>query len=301
MSRHSKIAVVFATMDRVAVAVNCVKALAAQTLPPAWVVVADNVSRDGTAEMLEMLEGLPFELLVHRMRDNRGNAGGVEEAMEISFAKGADAVWILDDDSWPRPGALAALLEPPWDPRVVRHALQVDPNTGRFTWPLQVTDGRGGWRLAASMEELPPGDCVPSRITWTGALVPREVREAIGPVNGGLFIRGEDEEYPWRIEQGGFAQVAVRGSVLDHPGPAKLVCWRVFGKSFFFEPGLADWKLYYKVRNMVWLKRRQSGKLRAIGMAAAYAFAAVMIDGPGRVPLLRRAVADGWHGRLGKM
>jgi len=36
-------------------------------------------------------------------------------------------------------------------------------------------------------------------------------------------------------------------------------------------------------------------------MAAAYLTAAMLIDGPGRFSILRRAVADGWHGRLGKM
>jgi len=295
------IAAVFATMNRADMAMSCVRALAAQTRPPAWVVVADNVSEDGTAELLEGLTGLPFELVVHRMQDNRGNAGGVGEAMELAFARGADAVWMLDDDSWPRPGALAALLEPSWEPNVVRHALQVDPATGRFTWPLQVADGKGGWHLVATMDEMPPGDCVRSRIIWTGALVSREVREAVGPVNGELFIRGEDEEYPWRIEQGGFPQAAIRGAVLDHPGPENLIHWRLLGKNFFFERGLADWKLYYKVRNMVWLKRKQAGDLPAMSMAAAYAFAAILIDGPKRIPLLWRAIGAGWNGRLGRM
>ncbi len=301
MSQALKIAAVFATMNRGQTALSCVNALAAQTRPPTWVVVADNVSQDGTAELLDGLAGLPFELLVLRMKANRGNAGGVEEAMEVAFAQGADAVWILDDDSWPRPEALAALLERPWEPGVVRHALQVDPQTGRFTWPLQVADGKGGWRLAESMDDMPEGDCVRSRIIWTGALVPRAVRETVGRVNGALFIRGEDEEYPWRIEQAGFPQEAVRGALLDHPGPVKLVHWRWCGKHFFFEPGLAEWKLYYKVRNMVWLKRRQAGGLRAVSMAAAYAVAAAVIDGPTRLPLLWRAISAGWQGRLGKM
>ena len=139
--------------------------------------------------------------------------------MELAFAQGADAVWILDDDSWPRAEALEALLEKPWDAGVVRHSLQIDPQTGRFTWPLQVADGTGGWRLVDSLDEMPAGDFVRSRIMWTGALVPREVREAVGPVNGELFIRGEDEEYPWRIEQAGFPQEAVRNAMMDHPGP----------------------------------------------------------------------------------
>lgn len=115
-----------------------------------------------------------------------------------------------------------------------------------------------------------------------------------------MFIRGEDEEYPWRIERAGFSQEAVRGAVMDHPGPENMVHWRFFGKSFFFERGLADWKLYYKVRNMVWLKRQQAGDLRALAIALTYALASAWIDGPRRLPLIGSAVRDGWTGRLGK-
>lgn len=296
-----KIATVFATMDRAETAKSCVLALARQTRPPDLVMVADNCSTDETASSLERLEDLPFKLVVHRMSENRGNAGGVETVMDLAFEQGADAVWILDDDSWPREAALEALLDGPWDPHMVRHPLQIDPDTGRFTWPLQITDGTGGWRLAWSEQDLPDEPRVRSRITWTGALVPREVRESVGPVNGDLFIRGEDEEYPWRIEQAGFPQEAIRGAVMDHPGPKNVVHWQILGKSFFFERGLADWKLYYKVRNMVWLKRRQVGCLRAIQMATAYLVAVILIDGPQRVTLLCRAIHHGWIGRLGKM
>jgi rhamnopyranosyl-N-acetylglucosaminyl-diphospho-decaprenol beta-1,3/1,4-galactofuranosyltransferase len=295
------VAAVFATMNRKEVAVSCVRALAVQTSPPEFVFVADNVSSDGTPEWLEELADLPFELVVHRMRENRGNAGGVEEVMELAFAQGADAVWILDDDSWPRPNALEALLAKTWDPRVVRHPLQMDPRTKRFTWPLQVADGSGGWRLANTPEELPSGDFIRSRITWTGALLPREVRELTGPVNGELFIRGEDEEYPWRFEQAGFSQEAARHAILDHPGPENLVHWKFLGKHFFFERGLSDWKLYYKVRNMVWLKREQSGWLASVRMAIVYVLASVVLDGPGKTPLLCHAILDGWNGRLGKL
>ena len=300
-SNNIRVAAVFATMNRAKTAEACVMALARQTRPPEWVMVADNVSGDDTVEVLENLKDLPFKLVVHRMQENLGNAGGVREVMEMAFSQGADAVWILDDDSWPREKAVESLLEGEWDPRVVRHALQIDPKTGRFTWPLLIDDGSSGWRLVWDENEFPDGKSVRSRITWTGALLPREVREAVGPVNGDLFIRGEDEEYPWRIEQAGFSQEAIRGALMDHPGPENVIQWRFLGKNLFFEKGLADWKLYYKVRNMVWLKRWQSGSPKAVSMAFAYAVAATVIDGPSRIPLLVRAIRDGWRGRLGKM
>jgi rhamnopyranosyl-N-acetylglucosaminyl-diphospho-decaprenol beta-1,3/1,4-galactofuranosyltransferase len=235
-ARTLRIAAVFATMDRVATAEACVRALASQTRPPDLVVVADNVSSDGTAAKLEEMAGLPFPLVLHRMAENRGNAGGVQEAMDFAFTEGADAVWILDDDSWPRPGALAALLEEPWDPAVMRHSLQIDPGNGRLTWPMWVLDEFRQFRLVYAAEELPPQRTFRTRIAWTGALLPRKIRERVGPVLGELFIRGEDEEYPLRVENAGFRQEAVAGSVLDHPGPVALERWGFFGKHLFIEP-----------------------------------------------------------------
>lgn len=300
MSAVPKVAVVFATMNRSATALACVKAIAAQTSPPALVVVADNVSQDDTAANLLALRDLPFRFILHRMTENRGNAGGVEEAMDLAFAEGADAVWILDDDSWPRPDALAAMLEEPYDDAVIPHPIQIDPASGGFTWPLQILrDGK--WDLVASMDEMPPGKKTRSRGVWTGALVSRKIRETIGPVRGELFIRGEDEEYPWRMESAGFPHAAVHAAVLDHPGPKNMVMMPFFGKRLFFEKGLPDWKLHYKIRNMVWLKRRQSGGLKAILTAIAYAVAAMRFDGAARLPLVGKASLEGWRGKLGRI
>ncbi len=300
MSPPLSVTAVFATMNRAQTAVECVLALARQTCQPDRVIVADNVSNDETIAALETLTGLPFELQVLRMTENLGNAGGVRDAMELAFAAGADAVWILDDDSWPRERTLELMLEKEWDPRVVRHALQVDPKTERFTWPLMVEAGEAGWKLVWDEEGLPDGDPLKSMSSWTGALVSKEIRAKTGPVNGDLFIRGEDEEYPWRIAREGFAFEAIRGAILDHPGPGNLVHWKLAGKNFFFERGLADWKLYYKVRNMVWLQQRARGRFHAIIMALAYSLIGVKVDGFSRVPLLCEAICDGWSGRLGK-
>ena len=299
MTVSLKIAAVFATMNRENTALACVHALALQTRPPDLVVVADNVSSDTTVSTLRALYNLPFELRVINMGENLGNAGGVEAAMELAFQNKVDAVWILDDDSLPCPSALAALLDGAWNPEVVRHALQIDPRSKRLTWPQWIPNG-GAWKLVHSPDELPEAATFPSRSSWTGALISKEVRNRVGPVNGELFIRGEDEEYPWRIGRAGFCFECVRGAVLNHPGPGNLVHWELFGRNFFIERHLVDWKLYYKIRNMVWLKRQQAGKPAAIIMAAAYAMALFRIEGSHRLGLIYRASVDGWRGKLGR-
>jgi rhamnopyranosyl-N-acetylglucosaminyl-diphospho-decaprenol beta-1,3/1,4-galactofuranosyltransferase len=297
--RSPKVAAVFATMNRAATAVACVKALAAQTRPPELVVVADNVSTDETFAVLEAMTSLPFELVVHQMSENRGNAGGVQEAMDLAFARKVDFVWILDDDSIPRVDALHAILSMDLAASVVRHAIQVDPQCGRLTWPMWLRQNND-WRLTEELGDFIGRESVETRASWTGSMISREIRDAVGPVNGDLFIRGEDEEYPWRISQAGFSFSAITGAVLDHAGPQHLRKIRLLGKHLFYEEGLSDWKLYYKVRNMVWLQRRARGRLHAIVMALAYAFIGVKVDGFSRVPLLWEAICDGWSERLGK-
>lgn len=293
-----RVMAVFATMNRREVALECARRLLAQSRPVERVIVADNVSGDGTADALDAL-GPKIEVI--RMPENLGNAGGVEVAMERAFGHGADAVWILDDDSLPRVDALEHLLEAYGSDRIV-HPVQIDPDDGGLGWPIQV-EGDGGWRLVDSLDGLPSEPSFRSRASWTGALVPRRVRDAVGPVNGALFIRGEDEEYPWRIAEAGFGFLCVRAAVLDHPGPRGLVSWRLAGRRFFFERGLGDWKLYYKVRNMVWLKRRQSGALAGWLVALAYALAMLRFDGwqRARAGVFVRAVGDALADRLGPM
>lgn len=294
------ITAVFATMNRCEVAIACVNSLAAQSRPPQRVVVADNVSSDGTADHLEAITGLPFELTVLRMKENLGNAGGVRDAMDLGFAEGADAVWILDDDSWPRPEALEKILALPWDPEIVRHPLQIDPDTGKLTWPMLTRQPRGPWHLVWETAQLGHGPTSLNRTSWTGSLISHEIYSTVGPVNGDLFIRGEDEEYPWRIRKAGFRTEAVHAALLDHPGSRDVVWFSILGRSFFFEKNLADWKFFYKVRNMVWLKRKQSNPLKAILVAIAYALFALRFDGISRIPLVWRASVAGWFGNLGR-
>lgn len=291
-----KIAAVFASYNRRELALECVRRLRSQSRPPEMVVVADNGSTDGSVEALGELGWSAVRII--GTGANLGNAGAIRIAMDEAFGFGADAVWILDDDSWPRRRALESLIAGKWSPRVVRHALQVDPESGGLTWPMWVEVG-GGWRLVHEAHEVPELDRCKSKASWTGALIPREVWSEVGPVQGDLFIRGEDEEYPWRIREAGYGFELVRGCILDHPGPREPVHWSFLGKHFFYERGLADWKLYYKVRNMVWLKKRQSWLGGSLLMAACYALAAWRFDGPHRLPLVREAVLDGLRGRLG--
>lgn len=296
-----KIAAVFASYNRSQTALSCLERLRNQTRPLDLVVIGENGSEDGSVEAYSALGW--EKLMVLPTGGNLGNAGAVQLAMDEAFACGMDAVWILDDDSWPRLNALEEMLRDGFDENIVLHPLQIEPRTGRFTWPLQVLDAGGRFVLVSDCEALASMPRIQTRGVWTGALISRKVREVVGPVNGALFIRGEDEEYPWRIEKAGFTWNVAPAAMMDHPGPERLEQWSFLGFRLFLEPGLVGWKLYYKVRNMVWLKQRKSGMPAAAAIALAYVLAVASVDGLSREKcvLLKRAIVDGFKGRLGPM
>jgi GT2 family glycosyltransferase len=295
----SRVAAVFATMNRRSTAETCLGRLAAQTRPPDRVVVADNGSSDGTVGALDGLDGLPFPLEVLDLNENLGNAGGIERAMERAFEAGADAVWILDDDSWPEPGALEALVaEGP--AHGVRASLVVDPATGRPSWPFQVRTDEG-WSL---VERTPDGGrWIRIRRAWLGALVPREVREKVGPVLGALFLRGEDEDYPRRIENAGCPVYLATDSILHHPPGGRLHVLKLGASRVVLEAGLPPLKLYYRLRNSWWLTRRDQGRLRACLLSVVHLAILIRQERPVRVVLRvwKRALADAFSDRLGRL
>lgn len=298
-----RVAAVFATMNRSATACGAVRALAQQTRPPQWVVVADNGSEDGTVADLQSLGDLPFELLVESLAENRGNAGGVAHAMEVAFEKGADAVWILDDDSVPRADVLEILLRVAGSgERVVAAPLQLDPAHGGLTWPLLVLpaarhDG-GRERLMiddlAEVEALAPVFEVEA--AWTGILLFRSAWEEVGAVDASWFIRGEDEDYGARLSRAGYRFLLCRDAILDHRGPAKMVRWKIGGRYFFHEPGLPAWKMHYMIRNRVRRIRRDGRSVLAAAVAGLHALAVVRYDGVRKLGVWFRACREGWSG-----
>src|SRR6266550_3913975 len=82
------------------------EAVLQQTLPVREIVVVDNGSIDGTAD-------LPYQrtVTVIRHRLNLGTSGAVKTGLEYARAHGYEWLWVLDADSVPRPDALELLTE----------------------------------------------------------------------------------------------------------------------------------------------------------------------------------------------
>lgn len=294
---------------------TCLRRLAEQTRRPDAIVVVNNSTPQDSviSEAQALTEDLFAPGVYHllQMPENLGNAGGCAHGINYAFKElGVDFVWVLDDDSWPRPDTLRALLAVDVPPRTVRMSLVVDPAShDELSWPLTITSGEqdDAGKNIVTRRDLPPGNEIPSRGGWLGALYPREAWQEAGVPTPELFIRGEDEEYPWKVRNAGFRFVTVRNSELEHPSAAiPLIHFSFARRSFFYEPGLPPSRSYYKARNWAWLQRLKRPRNPLHRLAACIFYAILSVDAMmmcdelsvARLYSLLRALHNGFYGKL---
>lgn len=103
------VAAVVVTFNRLEKLKTVIASIEAQSHAVETLFLIDNASTDGTAHYLAALTST-VPVTVITMTENSGGAGGFSEGMLRGYASGADHVWIMDDDCYPKPDALATLI-----------------------------------------------------------------------------------------------------------------------------------------------------------------------------------------------
>jgi rhamnopyranosyl-N-acetylglucosaminyl-diphospho-decaprenol beta-1,3/1,4-galactofuranosyltransferase len=246
VTAEPRVVAVVVTWNRQALLLESLRAIGAQTRPVDALVVVDNASTDGTADMVR--ERFPAAELLELSR-NTGGAGGFAAGVARALARRAELVWLLDDDTVPERPALAALLQAraayagPAPALVASRVMWADGRDHPMNTPRTKPGVREPERLAA----LAVG-CLPIRsASFVSVLCDARAVAACGLPVADYFLWNDDFEYTTRLLRGR------RG--LYCPASVVVHKTRTFGGTDA-DPGE---RFFWEVRNKVWLFTRSPG------------------------------------------
>jgi rhamnopyranosyl-N-acetylglucosaminyl-diphospho-decaprenol beta-1,3/1,4-galactofuranosyltransferase len=236
------VAAVVVTYNRRELLLESLAALHAQTRPLDAVIVVDNASTDDSAAAVRTR--FPRVQLAVLAR-NTGGAGGFAYGLALALAGPAELIWLMDDDTVPEPGALAALL----DARDHQPAAPPALIASRVVW----TDGRPHpmntprpkpFATRAERAAATAAGCVPIRsASFVSILVDAAACRDRGLPKADYFLWNDDFEFTTRLLRGRAGWLC----------PASVVVHKTatFG-STDADPGQ---RFFYEVRNKIWTLR----------------------------------------------
>lgn len=284
-----RVVAVVVTYNRAELLQACLDGLASQTRALDAVLVIDNASTDTSGEVARV-HGIEAD--VRTLPTNLGGAGGFAAGLALALTEHeADWVWLMDDDTVPRPGALAGLAEAHRSYGGDRERLSVLSSTA--VW----TDGRvhpmnvSRQRVDAGAVERSDAARVGSRAIRTASFVAILMRadacRAHGLPCADYFIWGDDTEYSGRLLREGLG-LQVSGSVVEHRT-------KLFG-SWQADPGP---RFYNDVRNKLWVFTRSRAfrwfERALYGGSMVIGWIRTVVRSQDRLTLIGHARRGLWH------
>jgi GT2 family glycosyltransferase len=235
--------------------IECVESCRKLSYPDFRIIIVDNGSVDGSETILR--ERFPDIELI-QTGANIGFAGGNNVGIRYALEKGADYVWLLNNDTIVDAEALSALVQVAEGDKTVgmigsKIVYHDDPNI--IWYAGAVLDPQRPYRpYHRGLNEYDRGQydeaCETGYITGCSLLARKEMVEAVGFLDDDLFLYFEDVDWSARASAGGWKIVYCPGSMVYHK-----VSLSVGGAA---SPAL----LYYTARNRLYFVRRNfTGRL----------------------------------------
>lgn len=215
-----------------------------QNKPLTSIVVVNNGSTDGTSEWLA--EQPDIKVL---SQANVGGAGGFYTGIQYAFQSGADWIWCMDDDVFPRPDCLERLLRYASDPHIGMLAPRRLLEGQIYTNDFQQYDLENPFaslykkKLSKQIVNTAVEIC---GTAFEGPFIRREVVEKIGLPNKDLFIFCDDTDYCLRTVKAGYKILYVPEALMDKQKFFSDDTWAVRNQK-------KKWKRFYQVRNSTYL------------------------------------------------
>ncbi len=227
-----------------------IDALLRQERPLQEIIVVDNASSDETHSLLAAQYP---QVTVLRMTENLGVGGALAAGLAYAaLEKKHDWIWMFDQDSVPAPDALEVMLQ---EARQLEGkatevgivaAMPVDQD-------MELSSSPWLWRngfVKPSAELLHDPVLFSDLVITSGAMIRRDVVEAIGLPRSDFFIDFVDYEYCLRARSHGYKIAVITRAKLFHEiGQARKV--RFLGRHYLWSQH-RPFREYYKSRNLAY-------------------------------------------------
>lgn len=231
---------------------RCFESLRAQTLFPRFeVVVADNLSQDGSGALAQsLLQDWPNGVYV----DNGANLGFCEGNNRAAQAASGRFLLFLNNDTWLEPDCLERLMA-----EIARTGAQGGaPLVMNYDDNSIQTFGASGYDLFGFHSLAGPHEATRPAFAWSGCayLIEAELFHRIGGFDAEFFLYHDENDLCWRLWIAGARGVVVPQSRLHHRSEANV---NPAGGGQILEMRTSDSKRFYATRNglLVVLKNAQ--------------------------------------------
>ena len=291
-----KICVVLVTFNRCEDLKKTLAQYEAQTYLPKMILVVDNHSTDGTADMLAAWQRAPSPI-AHRVRtmsENVGGSGGFYAGMEEALSyDDCDWIFLSDDDAVPHTDALAQMVAfsqrhpalvsecaalcgivDAGDHYAVGHRARIRKGSviGRLDRPVSVKEYEKEYFSVDFFSYI--GTCIRKRALEKAGLPRKE-----------FFIYSDDFEHALRVGK--------QGKILCIP--AVVLC-HVDNNSYSRE---ASWRDYYATRNVLIMYREHFGKFVAFRRACMRRYTGLRSGNAQKRRVIADAIRDAKAGVVG--
>jgi len=219
----------------------------AQTLPPAYIIIVDNASTDGTGGFLadwKQSEDGRYRRYVLTSKENEGGSGGFYRGLEYAVSLDTPWIWVSDDDAYPvedtfRQAQMYLHSDPVkdhWDDYSAVCAGVLDDNGWNLCHRRWITCEGGDIKTRSIPEEQYLNSSFElNAFSYVGAIMNVSKLKQVGITKKEYFIYFDDTEHSLRMSKAG-----------------KIVCVPAV-KVYHYDPEESEqahrWKLYYRIRN----------------------------------------------------
>lgn len=211
---------------------------------PHAIIVVNNGSTDDTREWLAEQTDL-----IVITQANVGGSGGFYTGIQQAMERGADWIWCMDDDVFPRPDCLSNLLDHTASEEVGILAPRRLMEGNIFTNDFQAVNLTNPFSSMYKKKLKKQVINKPVEILGTafeGLFIRKEAVEKIGLPNKDLFIFCDDTDYCLRAVLAGYKILYIPSALMDKEKFFSNDTWNERNKK-------KKWKRFYQIRNSTYL------------------------------------------------